>query len=119
VAASSANGKKIRESLSSQGGEIRIIKASSKEQWIKTFRKLASENITSILVEGGGILAASLLSFGLIDKIALHYAPIILGGKKDLLSFAGENRCLADAFKLGNLQITRSENDIILSGYPK
>lgn len=36
--------------------------------------------VTSVLVEGGGVLAASLVAAGLVDKLVLHVAPIVIGG---------------------------------------
>ena len=41
---------------------------------------LAEAGLTSILLEGGGRLAASMLRAGLIDRLALYQAPSIIGG---------------------------------------
>ena len=41
---------------------------------------LAKRGITRLLVEGGGVLAASLLDAGLVDRLAWFRAPLILGG---------------------------------------
>lgn len=40
---------------------------------------LASEGLTTVLVEGGAQLAASLLRVGLVDRIAWFHAPGVLG----------------------------------------
>lgn len=42
--------------------------------------RLGAEGVLSVLVEGGGEVAASLLSAGLVDEICLFTAPILLGG---------------------------------------
>lgn len=43
-------------------------------------RRAAAEGIGSILIEGGGQLAASFLREGLIDELAWFRAPILIGG---------------------------------------
>jgi diaminohydroxyphosphoribosylaminopyrimidine deaminase/5-amino-6-(5-phosphoribosylamino)uracil reductase len=35
--------------------------------------------VTRVLVEGGGVLAAGLLRAGLVDRVALYRAPLLLG----------------------------------------
>ncbi len=41
---------------------------------------LAEAGLTSILLEGGGRLAAAMLRAGVIDRLALYQAPAIIGG---------------------------------------
>lgn len=43
-------------------------------------RALAGEGVTRVLVEGGGQLAAALLAGGLVDRLAVYHAPLVLGG---------------------------------------
>lgn len=49
---------------------------------------LADEGITSVLLEGGAALAASMIQAGLVDEIYWMQAPIIIGG--DGLDAVGE-----------------------------
>jgi len=46
------------------------------ERLLKT---LGEREITSVLVEGGGILLGSLFDYGLVDKVVAFIAPIIIG----------------------------------------
>ena len=48
---------------------------------LEVFRVLQAKGISSILCEGGGKLAASLLDANLVDRISLFVAPILLGSK--------------------------------------
>jgi len=43
-------------------------------------KKLGQRQITSVLVEGGGILIGSLFDQHLVDKVIVFIAPIIIGG---------------------------------------
>ncbi|HEX5062968.1 MAG TPA: bifunctional diaminohydroxyphosphoribosylaminopyrimidine deaminase/5-amino-6-(5-phosphoribosylamino)uracil reductase RibD [Kofleriaceae bacterium] len=46
----------------------------------KLARALGEENITSVLVEGGGEVHASFLSYELADELVLYVAPKVVGG---------------------------------------
>jgi diaminohydroxyphosphoribosylaminopyrimidine deaminase/5-amino-6-(5-phosphoribosylamino)uracil reductase len=43
-------------------------------------RRAEAEGIGSLLIEGGGTLAASFIRAGLVDEIAWFVAPILIGG---------------------------------------
>jgi diaminohydroxyphosphoribosylaminopyrimidine deaminase / 5-amino-6-(5-phosphoribosylamino)uracil reductase len=56
--------------------------------WV--LQKLGQENVTSLLVEGGGEVNASFLLAGLAQRIAFFYAPKIIGGRDAKKAVAGE-----------------------------
>jgi len=56
--------------------------------WI--LKTLGAENVTNLLVEGGGEVNASFLMQGLAQRIAFFYAPKILGGRDARTPVAGE-----------------------------
>jgi diaminohydroxyphosphoribosylaminopyrimidine deaminase/5-amino-6-(5-phosphoribosylamino)uracil reductase len=61
---------------------------------------LASAGLTSVLVEGGGKLAAALLRAGLVDELHWIQAPLLLGGDgRPALGELGIRK-LADAIRL-------------------
>jgi diaminohydroxyphosphoribosylaminopyrimidine deaminase/5-amino-6-(5-phosphoribosylamino)uracil reductase len=63
--------------------------------------RLGSENVTNLLVEGGGETNASFLFNGLAQRVAFFYAPRILGGYAARKSVAGEGVTdLSDAIQL-------------------
>ena len=41
---------------------------------------LAGRGVGSVFCEGGGVLAASLLAEGLVDRLYLFVAPVVVGG---------------------------------------
>jgi len=63
-------------------------RASLDLQWL--MKKLGAENVTSLLVEGGGEVNASFLLGGRAQRVAFFYAPKILGGRGALKGVAGE-----------------------------
>jgi diaminohydroxyphosphoribosylaminopyrimidine deaminase/5-amino-6-(5-phosphoribosylamino)uracil reductase len=64
---------------------VRVLEAPARNGVIDLgwlLRKLGSENVTSLLVEGGGETNASFLAAGVAQRIAFFYAPIVLGGSR-------------------------------------
>ncbi|MGH9726409.1 MAG: dihydrofolate reductase family protein, partial [Candidatus Acidiferrales bacterium] len=57
-------------------------------KWL--LKKLGSENVINLLVEGGGEVNASFLLCGLAHRVAFFYAPKILGGRDSRKAVAGE-----------------------------
>lgn len=56
--------------------------------WI--LQRLGQENVTHLLVEGGGEVHASFLEQGLAHRIAFFYAPRVLGGRAARPAVAGK-----------------------------
>ena len=56
-------------------------------RWL--LKKLGAENVTGLLVEGGGEVNASFFLQGLAQRVAFFYAPKILGGRDALRAVAG------------------------------
>ncbi len=82
-------------------------------RWL--LRKLGSENVTSLLVEGGGEVNASFLMAGLAHRVAFFYAPKILGGRDARKAVAGEGaQSLAGAVRLRDLRWRRLGPDLLL-----
>lgn len=78
-------------------------------------KELGSQNVTSLLVEGGGEVNASFLLGGLAHRIAFFYAPKILGGRDSLKAVAGAGVCAVEqALKLSHLRWRRLGPDLLL-----
>lgn len=78
---------------------------------------LGQHQITSVLVEGGGILIGSLFDQGLVDKVVAFIAPVIIGGQaKGAVAGRGVDK-LADAYAISRMSVTQSGPDIIVQGY--
>jgi len=85
------------------------------ERLLKT---LGERGITSILVEGGGILFGSLFDHKLVDKVIAFIAPIIIGGgeAKTAVSGKGVDK-VASSVKLGHIRVEKLGEDLMVSGY--
>ena len=79
-------------------------------------RRLGSENVTSVLVEGGGEVNASFLLQNLAHRVAFFYAPKILGGRNARKAVAGEGvKHLAEAIRLRDVEWRRLGPDLLLT----
>jgi diaminohydroxyphosphoribosylaminopyrimidine deaminase/5-amino-6-(5-phosphoribosylamino)uracil reductase len=82
-------------------------------RWL--LKKLGAENVTSLLVEGGGEVNASFLLGGFAQRVAFFYAPKILGGRDSRKAVAGEGaRSLAETIQLRDVEWKRLGSDLLL-----
>ncbi len=80
-----------RKDLGQSGTQMFIVKGRrGRLNLSAALRVLGKLNITSVLAEGGGELLGSLFDEQLIDKVALFYAPIIIGGRAAITAVAGK-----------------------------
>ncbi|HEY7063231.1 MAG TPA: bifunctional diaminohydroxyphosphoribosylaminopyrimidine deaminase/5-amino-6-(5-phosphoribosylamino)uracil reductase RibD [Chloroflexota bacterium] len=79
---------------------------------------LAEREITSVLVEAGGTLVASLLEARLVDKVYAFVAPKLVGGDMAPTPVEGSG-CpeMAQAVALRDLAIERLGDDLLIAGY--
>jgi diaminohydroxyphosphoribosylaminopyrimidine deaminase/5-amino-6-(5-phosphoribosylamino)uracil reductase len=83
-------------------------------------KKLAGMGITSVLVEGGGMLIGSLFDEGLVDKMMFFISPKIIGGKEAISSVMGQGVArIEKAAKLKNVSLRRFGEDFLIEGYIK
>lgn len=80
--------------------------------------ELGCREITSAMIEGGGKLATSALQAGLVDKLILMLAPVLIGGKKAPTLLQGDGvEKLAEAMHIHHLSVERVGQDLVLEGY--
>jgi diaminohydroxyphosphoribosylaminopyrimidine deaminase / 5-amino-6-(5-phosphoribosylamino)uracil reductase len=83
-------------------------------RWL--LKKLGAENVTSLLVEGGGEVNASFLLGGFAHRVVFFYAPKILGGRDARRAVAGDGiERVADAIKLHDVEWRRLGPDLHLT----
>ena len=86
----------------------------------KLLNTLGERGITSVLVEGGGILFGSLFDRWLVDKVVAVIAPIILGGREAKTPVGGKGvDKVIDSIKLKRITVEKVGEDLVVSGYVK
>ncbi len=80
-------------------------------------RRLGRRGVTSVLVEGGGEVAASLLADGLVDRLHLFVAPRLAGGGISWMPGPGPGR-MKDAIPLVDLAVRRVGRDLLVTARP-
>jgi len=109
--------------LASLAKRVNVLVAPSSDGKINLgwlLKRLGSQNVTSLLVEGGGEVNASFLLQGLAQRVVFFYAPMILGGRDSRRAVAGDGaRTLAESLSLTGLEWRQLGPDWLLSARVK
>ncbi|MCG8619836.1 MAG: bifunctional diaminohydroxyphosphoribosylaminopyrimidine deaminase/5-amino-6-(5-phosphoribosylamino)uracil reductase RibD [Desulfobacterales bacterium] len=80
--------------------------------------KLGAMSISSLLIEGGGQVAASALKAGIVNKVCYFIAPKFLGANDGIPVFNGTGpEKIRDAFELSRVTTRQFGADILVTGY--
>jgi diaminohydroxyphosphoribosylaminopyrimidine deaminase/5-amino-6-(5-phosphoribosylamino)uracil reductase len=83
-------------------------------------KKLASQGLSHILIEGGGEIIASALQKRLVDKMIIFIAPKIIGGRDAPTAVEGEGvKRIREAMRLTDVTLRRLDSELIIEGKPK
>ena len=83
-------------------------------RWL--LKRLGTEAVTSLLVEGGGEVNASFLLGGFAQRVAFFYAPKILGGRTARKAVAGDGaQSLSEALTLSEVTWRKVGDDLLLT----
>jgi diaminohydroxyphosphoribosylaminopyrimidine deaminase / 5-amino-6-(5-phosphoribosylamino)uracil reductase len=75
---------------------------------------LFARDVRAVLVEGGGEAHAAFLDAGVVDRVALFVAPLLLGGRTAPPVVDGRGRELKDAVRLGALAVRAVGDDLLI-----
>ena len=122
ISADSAHSEKAygkRERLEKAG--VRMVSAPVRQKHIdlrQLITILGYQQITSLLIEGGGEIIASSVAAEIVDKIMFFYAPKILGGNDGIPICKGQGRdSMQAAWPVSNIRVHRFEDDVMIEGY--
>lgn len=79
---------------------------------------LGRRGVTSVMIEGGGRLSTSALQAGIVDKVLLMIAPILIGGRTAPTLLQGEGvEKLSEAGRLKEVTAESLGEDLVVEGY--
>jgi diaminohydroxyphosphoribosylaminopyrimidine deaminase/5-amino-6-(5-phosphoribosylamino)uracil reductase len=105
--------------LEERGAEVLVVRSSEGKVDLKDLlRKLGKRDILSVLIEGGAEVNASALQAGIVDKVVLFIAPLLMTGRDSLCSIGGIAPVrLAHALKLREVSTRFVGRDLMVEGY--
>lgn len=79
---------------------------------------IGARGVTSVLIEGGGRVAHTALTSGVVDKCVLFYALKLLGGSDGIPMFNGPGpEKMSESLVLYDTEVIRMDEDIMITGY--
>jgi len=100
--------------LTAAGAEVVLLAASHQGRFSveALLAELAAREIQSVLLEGGAAVHGAFIAAGLVDRVALFFAPRLLGGGLGIAS--GPGRPLAEALRLGPARLRQIGDDVLM-----
>ena len=81
--------------------------------------ELGARNVVNLMVEGGGTLLGSLFDAGLVDKVHVFIAPVIIGGAGAASPVEGLGvDHMGRAWKIEDARLRAIGPDWLVVGYP-
>lgn len=116
----SASKSKIKR-LQDLGAEIVAAKSSRGRVDLRDLmKKLGKRDIMSVLIEGGAEISASALKSGIVDKVVIFIAPLLMAGRDSLCSIGGVSPVrLSQALRLHAVTMRFVGQDLMVEGYVK
>jgi diaminohydroxyphosphoribosylaminopyrimidine deaminase / 5-amino-6-(5-phosphoribosylamino)uracil reductase len=75
---------------------------------------LFAREVRAVLVEGGGEVHGAFLDAGLVDRVAIFAAPLLIGGRGATPVVGGAGRELKSAVRLGGFKVTPLGDDLLI-----
>jgi len=85
---------------------------------LAVLRRMAEGGIDSLLLEGGKSTATEFLRAGLVDKLSVFVAPLLLGADGVPAVGALDVEAPADGIRLRDVLVTAVGDDALIEGYP-
>lgn len=107
------------EALEREGVQVIVVESSPRRVSLeRLIEALGKRGILSVMIEGGAEINASALREGIVDKVLVFLAPILIGGKSTPTAVGGDGiESLTQAVRLRDVRIERFDGDILVEGY--
>lgn len=105
--------------LARQGAVVIRCGGGERVDLASAMRLLAARGVGSVLLEGGSRLNGAMLEAGLVNKVVLFYAPLVIGGANApaLFGLAGFDK-VSESVRLERLHAEMIGDNVRVSGYP-
>jgi len=102
------------------GREVITVHPNTTEEWLEFLAEWGARDVTMLLLEGGGELAANALSCGIVNRVEFFIAPKIIGGGRDAVPVVGGAAApsLDEALRLDDVRTEMLGEDLLYTGYP-
>ena len=119
VAVSSKAPKEQVEALRRRGADVLLVEGTSHKVSLgRLMEELGKRGIVSVMIEGGSEINASAFQEGIVDKLILFYAPLLIGGKEAPSIVGGSGiEYLPQAIRLKDVRIERLGDDLLIEAY--
>lgn len=107
------------ETLEAAGAEVlRLPERDGRVDLAALMDVLGDRGMLNVLMEGGGTLAWGALEAGVIDRVALFYAPMLLGGDEAVSGVGGVGvESVTNAPALRDVSVRGIDDDVLVEGY--
>lgn len=107
------------DALEREGVQVLIVPGSPRRVSLAALMEaLGKMGFLSVMIEGGAEINASALQEGIVDKLMLFLAPILIGGKSTPTAVGGEGiETLRQAIRLRDVRVERFGEDVLIEGY--
>jgi diaminohydroxyphosphoribosylaminopyrimidine deaminase/5-amino-6-(5-phosphoribosylamino)uracil reductase len=107
------------EALEREGVQVIRVEGSPRRVALsRLLRTLGAMGFLSVMIEGGAEINASALQEGIVDKVLMFLAPMLVGGKSSASAVAGEGiDSFSQATRLVDIRVERFDNDTLIEGY--
>lgn len=114
IVTTEANAKEKIETLQKKGKEVLVAQRDrdGRVELVSVMKKLAERDISSLLVEGGKEIITSLLKEGLVNRMVVITAPLILGKGIEAIGDLGITD-LQGAIRPSSYKVSRAGEDVI------
>jgi diaminohydroxyphosphoribosylaminopyrimidine deaminase/5-amino-6-(5-phosphoribosylamino)uracil reductase len=83
---------------------------------VEVLAELHRREVRALLVEGGAEMHGAFLSAGLVDRVAVFVAPLLIGGREALSVMTGSGLSLGSAVRLTDLAVRTVGPDLLVEG---
>jgi len=119
VATTAAAPKSKIKKLQDAGAVVLVVKTAQGRVDLKDLmKKLGARDIMSVLMEGGAEVNASAVKSGVVDKVVMFVAPLLMTGTDSLCSIGGISPArLSRAIRLTDVTSRFVGQDLMIEGY--